>query len=540
MRSGRRRLRVRQRARATVDETRVFFCLQRSDCKRLDTDTRKRVSASAWRTTPPRGKWEHCARPPALSRALLLPPPHAAMSDVHVGAVVHRISRDPATFASLPLPLVHRIFLALPVQARGRASCVCRAWRAVMAEPAVWTRLDLAGVRVAWGQSLDSVLLNVSGRSHNTVVELDLLARYVQWEHLLPVLTANAGSLRELHLLCVRPHLDRDRNGIPSVEEVVAAAPLLQVLTVEHTSCTSSQAPRVLRSEPPFARLQTSGFLNVCFEEDVADEAAVMADFRPFADALADVTLKPALKRFRIHTADTAQPALMGALADAVVARRLPELWLVDCTPPAAAPLARLLAEGSLAVFNLHPQTRFDHHVTLPQFDLAGATLVADALRVNTTLTELELRAADLCVDVRVACALLGGLVGHRSLRELRLSGEETADADWSVLGAALAALIAADAPALKVLWYFDYSERVLGDAGMAPIVEALPLNRHLRVLDLRCSGMSEAFARDRLLPAVRANTTLRKFTYSSECDDEDVPAAAEAVELVNRRGQHD
>jgi len=69
------------------------------------------------------------------------------MSNKHEGAAALRISRDAATFASLPLPLAQRIFLALPADARGRASCVCRAWRDALAEPALWTRLDMSLVR---------------------------------------------------------------------------------------------------------------------------------------------------------------------------------------------------------------------------------------------------------------------------------------------------------------------------------------------------------------------------------------------------------
>ena len=433
------------------------------------------------------------------------------MSSTHVDAAAELIISDPVTFASLPLLLACCVFLALPVKARGRASCVCRAWRDALAEPALWTRLDLAGGRLAQGQSLGAVLRGASGRAHGLLSQLDVSPRGVALNDLLPVLTANAGSLRELHLDTVCPHDLIRGDRFPTVEAVVAAAPLLQVLTVGAIHCAWEFAPRMLRAEPPFATLQMRGLLAVHFEilDDVED---AMEDFRPFADALADAALQPALRRLHVWEADTSLPQLLGALADAVVARRLPELSLANCTPPAAAPLARLLANGSLAVFHLHPgdpgETREDH-ITMPQFDVAGAALVANALRVNTTLTTLRLRATDLCVDVRVACALLGALVGHRSLRQLYISGEHTAAEGCGAFGAALAALIAADAPALHV---FDCSDNALGDAGMAPIVEALALNRHLRELNASRNGISEAFRRERLLPAVRANTSLRSF----------------------------
>jgi hypothetical protein len=168
--------------------------------------------------------------------------------------------------------------------------------------------------------------------------------------------------------------------------------------------------------------------------------------------------------------------------------------------------------------------------------------LVARALRVNTTLTTLVMDGAYFRGHPGVEELLLGALVGHPSLCKLQITGEDMDEfdfddftEDFSALGAALAALVAADAPALHVL---DCAWNSLRDSGLAPIVEALTVNRHLRELDLGWNGMSEAFARERLLPAVRANTTLRKL----ECEAHTWkhPAAVEAEELVRRRWQHD
>jgi hypothetical protein len=68
----------------------------------------------------------------------------------------------------------------------------------------------------------------------------------------------------------------------------------------------------------------------------------------------------------------------------------------------------------------------------------------------------------------------------------------------------------------------------------LAPIVEALARNRHLRELDIRYNGVSEAFAREQLLPAVRANRTLRALRCARHRGDG--VAAGEAEELVRRR----
>ena len=70
----------------------------------------------------------------------------------------------------------------------------------------------------------------------------------------------------------------------------------------------------------------------------------------------------------------------------------------------------------------------------------------------------------------------------------------------------------------------------------MAPLLEALPGNRHLRELDVSKTGaLSAEFTRDRLLPAVRANTGLQKFKCDSD-DGEPDASVAEAIRLVAAR----
>jgi hypothetical protein len=118
----------------------------------------------------------------------------------------------------------------------------------------------------------------------------------------LPVLTTNAGSLRELHL---------NANSSATVQAVVAAAPLLQVLTAEDVTCKWNDAPRMLRAEPPFAPLQMRGSLTVCFHGR-GRVVCGMERFGPFAAALADAALQPALLKLHVQHVDTEQPAVMG------------------------------------------------------------------------------------------------------------------------------------------------------------------------------------------------------------------------------------
>jgi hypothetical protein len=164
-------------------------------------------------------------------------------------------------------------------------------------------------------------------------------------------------------------------------------------------------------------------------------------------------------------------------------------------------------------------------HIMLPEteprrqrwLDARAATLLAGALRDNTTLTELSLTAFVSLVPA-AATALLGALTGHPSLRVLRLSGTgggkalrggdgtmEAAAARSD--GAALGALIAADAPALREL---DLSHCDLPDDLLGPLFDALSHNTHLRSLDFSFKPISEAMA-NHLLLALRANASLRQ-----------------------------
>ena len=61
-----------------------------------------------------------------------------------------------------------------------------------------------------------------------------------------------------------------------------------------------------------------------------------------------------------------------------------------------------------------------------------------------------------------------------------------------------------------------DISLAALTDVSMTPLTDALPLNTHLRELQCTRVGMSDAFAHERFLPAIRANTSLRLLNTSA------------------------
>jgi hypothetical protein len=75
-----------------------------------------------------------------------------------------------------------------------------------------------------------------------------------------------------------------------------------------------------------------------------------------------------------------------------------------------------------------------------------------------------------------------------------------------------------------------------LGDAGLRPLFEALACNTRLRRLCICDSRMSAAFARDVLLPAVCANTSLRELMTGWEVEHACGSFLREAEALVKRR----
>jgi hypothetical protein len=209
-------------------------------------------------------------------------------------------------------------------------------------------------------------------------------------------------------------------------------------------------------------------------------------------------------------------------VVDAALARRLQRVSFWNCSllHACALALSRLLGGDALTTLKLE--------VTAMQLDAPAAAVLDAALRANSTLTWLSLAYAGVFIDAAAAAALVAALTSHPSLQTLCLGGNRVADADQAAVGAALGALIAADAPALTQLDVFGCR---LGDDGLRALFEALPHNMHLRKLDCSHNDISDAYARDVLLPSVRANMSLRKLETRTAS-----VRAAQAERIVSRR----
>jgi hypothetical protein len=123
------------------------------------------------------------------------------------------------------------------------------------------------------------------------------------------------------------------------------------------------------------------------------------------------------------------------------------------------------------------------------------------------------------------AVVLVNALVNHPGLKRLTFNWSYDC-ADDTLVGAALGALVAANAPALQNL---NLEAGGMHDAAMGPLIDALASNTHLEEVDLTDNFLSEALVRDQLLPALRANREVDVSVHES------APLAREVNALVMR-----
>jgi hypothetical protein len=432
-------------------------------------------------------------------------------------------SAPPSALSPLPLPLVFHNFSLLPADARARAACVCRAWRAVVDEPRLWTRLDLSPCSGVAVHVSEGVLEGAVAKARGQLAALDVCGcDDVSFDALLGVVQAHGGTLRELGAGVSYDNGDDGPQTLDaaSIDLLLQAAPQLACLHAEvrASRVTADDAFRMLRNEPPFQRLRLRGLHVDC--QGNAGEAFALT-------LAAELAAHASLQHVELSYAPLHTCAALDALVDMALARQLVSLVLIGCSLSAAsAPaLARLLGSGKLTEL----QISYQEHQQERLLDVPAAALLGAALRANKTLTSLSLPNVGLWHDENAAAVLLSALTGHPSLRTLDVS-DNSAPAVAAVAGALLGALGATNAPALTAL---DLTYGRLDDAALRPLVAALPHNTHLRTLDAAANVMSDACARDVLLPALYANASLRRLHAERDDDDE---LMHEAELLVARR----
>jgi hypothetical protein len=412
---------------------------------------------------------------------------------------------------ALPQGLAQRIFALLPVDARARCATVCRGWRTLLGDASLWTRLDLSAESGVTVRVNDAVLRGAAARAGGALQALDVDVEQIGDATMLAVVTSNAGTLRELRL----------RSSFHRVDDLTPLLRAASALRTLHATafCAADRALPLLRNEPPYGPLRLT---TLRVSAAASDEAGLLA-------LAAALPAHASLRELELH-ASFREPlqsdAACGAVLEAALAARLTSFTLGGCAlSPAPVPaLVRLLGGGALSKLTLFGCAE------LLDEPAAVASLAA-ALRDNVTLTSLTLVHMGLWRAHVPGAALLEALVRHRNLQSISCFANPPDDDEAAAAaGAALGALLAADAPALI---YLDVRFCHLGDAALRPLIDALPRCTHLRDLDILGNDISEAFAAARLLPAVRANTSLRQLEAGVTH-----PSVAEAERLVRACGE--
>ena len=426
---------------------------------------------------------------------------------------------------ALPMPLALRIWGALPCDVLLRCRAVCRAWRDALAEPRLWLEVDLTTSSGIVARITPALLRAVAALARGQMKRLFVTHADMLDAALLGLVAANANTLRLLRL---------ERGGHCYYRTYTALANLLRT-TLQHcvvevdASFSYVDAGNRLRNELPFENLRLRSL-------DISGRGMHAADVAALAT---DMAAHPSLCELHLSDVPLDTFAALGAIVDAALALRLTKLSLVHCgvTPASAAALPRLL-HVSGALCELHV-----HNGRLELLDAHVASLLADTLRSNRTLTSLRLFDVGLWHNMDAAAEFFAALVGHASLTSIRLGADFIRGNDAPKAGALLAALVAANTPQLRVL---DVSQNFLGDAGLRPLVSALPHNTHLRQLSCWNNTTSAAFVRKRLMPALASNASLRTLYSNDKTADDFIaartgrgrrfPAARNAPTLVHNR----
>ena len=416
-------------------------------------------------------------------------------------------------FGELPWDFVALVLLRLPLDARLRAREVSRGWRALLNDPRFWLVLDFSpgsGVEARVSRAL-LFAAGERGRGHLHTLNLTGVGG-LSYEDLAQFVAAQGQSLRSVTVL------EWLMISADSVTRLCRSAPLCTLRCGVYCSGPAEALP-LLRCEAPCAllhvvKLWVSGFYNN--EHAVLDFAAALPSHRG------------KIKVLTVYKAPLRNGAVANALMRGVAEADVSYVSFENChLAPASLPvLTRLLQAGCREGLDIN---NYEHALFEAGPDL---TSFCHTLR-SSTLQTLRLSTCDLWRDRTAAGELLAALVGHLTLRELTLlfSGVGDTDDARRAAGEQIASLITHNSALQKL----DLSWSFLGDAGLAPIFEALPCSSTLKELLFYDEIIGREFARDVILPAVRANTSLRTLRIHV-FGRTGVPELTEAQDIVAAR----
>ena len=471
-------------------------------------------------------RYEPRHRCPAPRPRALLTPSHAVCY-LSSAPMPPRRSARPVELANphvqLPFPpnVVALLFSLLPLDTRLRAREVCRGWRGFLEDASFWTRVDLSAsccvnprfltsedralalLRAACARAKDNVLsVDLTGVDTDGHPDLDPFV--IEWWE-----TASAAIKASLRDLVAPP--DRALE-VERVTELCRALPLCRVRCGVQSGAV--ELLPLLRREPPYELLTNNALratrtIDFGGEDDEDDEADAEDGDQAFLDLASALSVCMGMEKLHFFDVPLTTRAVLDALVDAAISASIKDMDFEECglSQTALPALTRLMQSPGferLSVWN-DDATLFEGPA-LPAF--------CAAVRNCKSLKTLELESVRLWDDMAAASQLIAALEGLPALHKLGLWNNRTdgTPAMQRAVGECLARLIACST-SLRVL---KLCGTELGETGLAPIFEALRNNNSLTELCFddemfAKERVSLDFARDVVLPAVRANTSLRK-----------------------------
>ena len=402
---------------------------------------------------------------------------------------------------TLPPELVCGILSLLPLASRLHCRAVSRGWKAFLDEELrLWQRIALnsdCGARPTL-----PLLRAAAARSHGQLLELDVRGSLTA-EEVTAWLELESADSKLLHL---KRLLTAFELGAATVERLLAAAPSLTELRCSVT-CSPSEAVRLLKGPSPlrFDSLSVSTHLDTLAMDAAALGAAIGGNAW--------------VERLRLSHARLGNKVVLETFTARL--RGVRELTLMECgLQPASLPaLTQLLTDGKLCSLTLSGEG--GELIRGP-----GAVAFRDAI-LRSQLRVLELTNLSLFSTLASGLATLAVCTDHPTLRVLGLSANKAIDgcADEAV-GRALGAMV-------ETLESLSIVDCAFGDEGMGPLFDALrrPLSR-LSTLDASFSCLSRQCSRRTVLPAVRANASLRRLSFGYTMDE----SLQEATAIVAAR----
>ena len=362
-----------------------------------------------------------------------------------------------ASLDTLPDEALHAILSLLPVDQRALAACVCPSWRTFLADPSLFQVLDLTPAGGVAAERVTEALLRAfvaraGGELRVLRVNGGGLKLQNPNELLVELIESHGAGLEELSTTCFLHGAD--------VSAICAAAPRLQVLNANLSGGCTRVVPALRSGGPLRVKELSVAFQTAANEDEVLAGAAAVASH----ESLQRLTV------FDVHF-----PRGLNALVDAAAQRRLPSLMVSDSVVDLDffLSLSRLLLQGSLTKLEVHcPGFPFVPDVSVP--------VLCTSLRLCNTLTHLTLllnpaggTSAEVVTELLDAVKELPAL----SMLSLVLSRFQ----DVAASGRAFGAFLSANMPSLHILRVAFCD---LGDEGLAPILDGLAANTHLRELD--------------------------------------------------------